>query len=148
VINVHVSGITTPKSTESHVRGIGSHGFWMLFALEGMFVAAALLVVLNLLLPPQAPLTQSADYSIVREAIWSRLNGAVSDPLIEITPSVTVRSSSVRGFTLNGQTYYYYLEGQRGFDPLSRGAVSKRDIEVVLRDDGSSNALIIYRLTR
>jgi hypothetical protein len=148
VINLHISGIAAPKSSEARVRGIGAHGFWMLFAIEGVFIAAALLIVLNLLLPTHAPLAQSADYSAVRDAIWSRLNGAISDPLVEITPGVTVRSSSVRGLALNGQTYYYYLEGQRGFDPLSRGAVDKRDIEVVLRDDGGPQPLIIYRLTR
>jgi hypothetical protein len=148
VINAHTSGIATSNTSGSRVHRLSSHSFWMLFALEGAFVAAVLLVVLNLLLPSHAPLSRSADYATVREAIWSRLNGAVSDPLVELSPGLTVRSSSVRGFALNGQTYYYYLEGQRGFDPLSRGAVDKRDVEVVLRDDAGPQTLIIYRLIR
>jgi hypothetical protein len=59
---------------------------------------------------------------------------------------VSARASSVRGFTLNGRTYFYYTEGQRGFDPLSRGAVDRSEIEIVLRDDGGPMPLVIYRL--
>jgi hypothetical protein len=109
-------------------------------------LAAALLFALNLVLPTHVPLARSGDYTLVRDAIWSRLNGATGDPLIEISPGVTARASSVRGFSLNGETYYYYLEGRRGFDPLSRGAVGKDAVEIVLRDDGGPKVLVIYRL--
>jgi hypothetical protein len=130
------------------VHRIGPRGFWLLLALEGAFVAIVLLTALNFVLPARVPLSSSGDFATVREAIWSRLNGAADDPLLEIAPGVTARSSSVRGFALNGQVYYYYLEGQRGFDPLSRGAVDARDIEVVLRDEGGPKTLVLYRLTR
>jgi hypothetical protein len=148
VINAHLSSIAAPPGVEARVHRVGSRGFWMLFAIEGAFIAVALILVLQLLLPARAPLAQSADYALVRDAVWSRLNGAVSDPLVEIAPGVTVRSSGVRGLSLHGQTYYYYLEGQRGFDPLSRGAVDRRDVEIVLRDDGGPETLVIYRLIR
>jgi hypothetical protein len=147
MINAHISGVTTSNRSASAVHRVGPRGFWILFVLEGLFVASVLILVLHFLLPARAPLAQSNDYAAVREAVWSRLNGTIPDALVEIAPGVTVRSSAVRGFTLNGQVYYYYLEGQRGFDPLSRGAVDKRSIDVVLRDEGGPKTLVIYRLT-
>jgi hypothetical protein len=146
MIKAQVSGIATPNRITSPVYRVSSRGFWILFAIEGVLMTAVLIVVLHFLLPARAPLAQSTDYAAVREAIWSRLNGTINDPLVEITPGITARSSAIRGFSLNGQVYYYYLEGQRGFDPLSRGAVSTRSIEIVLRDDDGPKPLIIYRL--
>ena len=84
-------------------------------------MAGVLALVLTLVLPSRAPLARSADFEAVRDAVWGRVNGTISDPLTDIAPGISVRASSVRGFVLNGQVYYYYFEGQRGFDPLSRG---------------------------
>ena len=39
-----------------------------------------------------------------------------------------------------------YVEGERNFDPLSRGMVDHADIDIVLRDMSGSRPLIIYRL--
>src|SRR5687768_10587308 len=89
----------------------GGLNFWLLFALEAAFIAGVLILVLAIVLPTRAPLARSADYATVRDAIWARVNGTINDPLIELAPGVSVRSSSVRGFALNGRTYYYYLEG-------------------------------------
>ena len=72
--------------------------------------------------------------------------GRVNDPLTDIAPGISVRASSVRGFALNGRVYYYYFEGQRGFDPLSRGAVAQRDVEVLLRDADGPKPLVIYEI--
>ena len=121
------------------------------FSAESMYYhepCASKLALLHLLMTAWAPLARSADYARVREAIWSRMNSVVEDPLIEAAPGVTVRESNLRGFTLNGQTYYYYIEGRRGFDPLSRGAVDREQIEVLLRDDNGPKTLVIYRLLR
>jgi hypothetical protein len=118
----------------------------MLFGLEAAFVAGALVLVLALVLPMRAPLTRSGDYETIRDAVWARINGTINDPLIDIAPGISVRSSSVRGFALNGRTYYYYLEGRRGFDPLSRGAILRRDIEVVWRDAAGPAPLVIYEI--
>ena len=146
MINAQLHGLIGRTRTTPRTRRIGSGTFWSLFAIEAALITAVLLVMLFLLLPGRAPLARSADYSAVREAIWSRLNGATADRLIEVSPGVTVRESSVRGFSLGGQTYYYYLEGRRGFDPLSRGAVGNDAIEIVLRDDAGPKPLVIYRL--
>ena len=148
MINVRFSGMFAPRAIATPVRRSGATGFWILFALEAVFVAGVLMLVLALVLPTRAPLARGDDYAAIREAVWARVNGTINDPLIDIAPGVSVRSSSVRGFALNGQTYYYYLEGQRGFDPLSRGAVSKRDIEVVLRDSDGPKPLVIYEITQ
>jgi hypothetical protein len=146
VINVQLHGIAATGQALPRVRRIGPRAFWFLFAAEGLLVASALLLVLHLALPARAPLARGADHFAVRDAIWARLNGAAADPLIEIAPGVNARESSVRGFSLNGQTYYYYVEGRRGFDPLGRGAVAPDMVEIVLRDDGGPKTLVIYRL--
>lgn len=146
MIQAQQVGIPTAERALPQTRHVSPHAFWLLFAVEAAFVAAILSVVLGTAFPDRAPLASSADYLTVRDAIWSRLNGAVADPMLQVVPGVTVRESSVRGFTLNGQTYYYYVEGRRGYDPLSRGAVDQAAIEVLLRDDGGPSHLVIYRL--
>lgn len=96
--------------------------------------------------PSRTPLADETQVARVHSAVLARLNGSTVDPLIEVTPGVIGRSSSVRGFSLDGQTYYYYFEGRSGFDPLSRGVVSHGDVELVLRDDRGPDALVIYRM--
>lgn len=146
MINVQISGVAKSPVIAARAPRPSARGFWMLFALEATFIAGVLMLVLMLVLPARAPLTQSNDYATIRDAIWARVNGTINDPLIDIAPGVSVRSSNVRGFALNGRTYYYYLEGQRGFDPLSRGAVAQRDVEVVLRDADGPQPLVIYEI--
>ena len=146
MINVHISGITTPHVGESRVPNRGTVGFWMLFALEALFVAGVLSLVLVLVLPPRAPLARSADFEIIRNAAWAGLNGTSNDPLMEVAPGISVRASSVRGFTLHGRVYYYYFEGQRGYDPLSSGAVDRRNVDMLLRDTAGPKPLVIYEI--
>lgn len=146
MINVQVPTFVDKRQMRLPVRRISSQTFWLLFAAEALLVFGLLFVVLHLVLPVQSPLAASADYATVREAVWARVNGTVPDPLIDVLPGVTARASSVRGFTLNDRTYYYYTEGRRGFDPLSRGAVDRSEIEEVLRDNGGPTPLVIYRL--
>lgn len=146
MINVQLPTFVGKRQTTLPVRRISSQAFWLLFAAEALLVLGLLFVVLHLLLPVQSPFAASADYATVREAVWARVNGTVPDPLIDVQLGVTARASSVRGFTINGRTYYYYTEGRRGFDPLSRGAVDRSEIEEVLRDNGGPTPLVIYRL--
>jgi hypothetical protein len=146
VINVRISGFATPQVVASRAPQRSPLRFWMLFALEASFIAGVLALVLALVLPSRAPLARSADFATVRDAVWSRVNGTVNDPLTDIAPGISVRASSVRGFALNGRVYYYYFEGQRGFDPLSRGAVAQRDVEVLLRDADGPKPLVIYEI--
>jgi len=146
VINVHISGITTPHVGESRVPNRGAVGFWMLFAFEALFVAGVLALVLVLVLPPRTPLSRSADFEIIRNAAWAGVNGTSNDPLMDVAPGISVRASSVRGFTLHGRVYYYYFEGQHGYDPLSSGAVARRFVDVLLRDTAGPKPLVIYEI--
>jgi len=127
-------------------RRLGHRAFWLLFLLEGLFVAGVLFLAFQSLVPAQAPLAQSSDYATVRAAIQSRLSGAVDDPMIEVAPGTTAHLSSVGGFELNGYTYYYYREGQAGFDPLSRGILAPNQVELVAREQLGGEQLVIYRV--
>src|SRR5690242_17627557 len=111
MINVRASGMPAVERAAAPVRRIGARGFVMVFALEAALIAAVFGMVLYALTPQRVPLARSGDYVAVREAILARLNSTADDPLVELAPGVSARESSVRGFTLNGQTYYYYLEG-------------------------------------
>jgi len=146
VINAHSPDLVSRQRGVAPVWRATPRLFWTLFAIVGLFVAASLIYIGSLLLPPQAPLANAGDYQIIREAIWSRVDGSIDDPLIEVAPGMTARASSVRGFALEGQTYYYYFEGRSGFDPLSRGIIDRSEIEIVLRDAGGPAPLVIYRI--
>jgi len=146
VINLRISTIATPSASVVRAPHRGSSGFWLLFALEALFITGVLALVLALVLPSRLPLARSADVATIRDAVWARVNGTANDPLTDIAPGISVRASSVRGFALHGRVYYYYFEGQRGFDPLSRGAVDQRNVEVLLRDSDGPKPLVIYEI--
>ena len=146
MINIRTPGIVVPARVAPPIRRISPRAFLFLCILEGLLVAALFAVAVYALEPEAVPLVRSGDYATVREAIWQRLNGAIDDPLVEVANGVSARESNLRGFSLHGQTYYYYIEGRRGFDPLSRGAVSPDRVEIVARDDAGSKPLVIYRL--
>ena len=146
MINVRIFGFAPAPVIASRAAQRGGLSFWMLFALEASFIASVLALVLTLVLPSRMPLVRSADVTTIRDAVWARVNGTINDPLTDIAPGISVRASSVRGFTLNGRIYYYYFEGQRGFDPLSRGTVARRDVEVLLRDADGPKPLVIYEI--
>jgi hypothetical protein len=146
MINVQAPGIVVPERVAPPIKRIGPRTFLIVCALEGLLIAAVVVVAVYTLAPQRVPLARSSDYATVREAIWARLNGTIDDPLVEIAAGVSARASNVRGFALHGETYYYYIEGQRGFDPLSRGAVGFEGVEIVARDEDGPRPLVIYRL--
>jgi hypothetical protein len=146
MINVQAPRIVVSERVAPPIKRIGPRTFLIICALEGLLITAVFLVAMYALAPQHVPLVRSSDYATVREAIWARLNGTIDDPLVEITAGVSARESNVRGFALHGETYYYYIEGQRGFDPLSRGVVSFQGIEIVARDEDGPKPLVIYRL--
>src|SRR5215470_11534996 len=118
MINVQTPVVVVPERVAPPIKRIGPRSFLFLCALEGLLIAALFLFAVYTLAPQAVPLARSSDYASVREAIWARLNGSVDDPLVELTAGVSARESNLRGFRLHGQTYYYYIEGQPGFDPL------------------------------
>ncbi len=126
---------------------INGGAFWMLFAIEALLIIAGFLV-LSRLLPMSQPASAVPDYSLVRTAVLQRVNGEILDPLVDVARGVRVPASSVRGFSLNGATYYYYFEGRTNFDPLSRRQISADHARVVLRDGSGNVSLVIYTLVR
>lgn len=143
MINAPAQGIAQPQSLSVPTLRPGPRLFWAFFALLGV-VVAALLMTLVLSVPMPVPLARSADVMTVRDAVLARLNGAAADPLVELAPGVTARQSNIRGLSLAGRTYYYYLDGQPRFDPLARGVLARNSVEVVLRDERGPQALVIY----
>lgn len=120
--------------------------FYQVALAVATLVFSTLLVALAVLWrTPYTSLTP-LEAETIRAAVQSRLDETVDDPLVEVAPGIVVRSSNIRGFRLNGEVYYYYLEGERNFDPLSRGIVGHGDIDVVLRDPVGSSPLVVYRL--
>jgi hypothetical protein len=146
MINVQARGIVAREHAAPPIKRIGPRTFLIICTLEALLIAAVFLVAMYALAPKHVPLVRSSDYATVREAIWARLNGTIDDPLVEISAGMSARESNLRGFALHGETYYYYIEGQRGFDPLSRGVVSSEGVEIVARDDDGPKPLVIYRL--
>lgn len=128
------------------IRRIGPRAFAALLGLELVLVVGVLVWALATLVPPATPLAAPHDLTPVQEAIRDRVGGSVADPLIEIRPGLAARASNLRGFQLDGATYYYYIEGATNFDPYSRGAVSTHEIEVLLRDNSGPATVIIYKL--
>ena len=147
MINASAQGIAQPQTLSAPVVRPTAGLFWVSFALIGVCIAGAPLAIVASM-PERVPLARGADVLAVREAIVSRLNGTSPDPLIELTPGVTARQSNVRGFAIGGRTYYYSLAGQHSFDPLSRGDVSERDVEIVLRDDRGTQPIVVYYVIR
>lgn len=145
MINVHAQPKAQTQTLTAPVVVPGARFFWALFAAIGVAVALAVALVLAAL-PTQTPLVRGGDVQLVRDAVWARINGEVADPLVVLAPGITVRQSNVRGFAIGGQTYYYFFAGQPGYDPLSQGAVSAEQIEIVARDSAGPATLTIYRI--
>lgn len=128
------------------VRRIGPRAFAALVGLELLLLLGVLVWALFYLLPPATPLAAPASLAPVEDAIRARIGGEVNDPLVIVAPGQSARTSNLRGFSLSGQTYYYYVEGAANYDPLSRGAVSRTEVEILLRDDTGPQTFVVYRI--
>jgi len=148
VINASTTPIAATERLAQPAQRVrpGARLCWITFAVEAALVSLVLMLLVPALLPARPPLTKAPDHALVREAVVARLSGATPDPLTDVAPGVTVRSSNLRGFALNGVTYYYYLEGQSNADPLSRGALSPDQVAIVLRDTSGPVPLVVYTL--
>ena len=147
MINVGThSGKSALRNTTQVLRRISPHVFVLLVGGELLLLIGVLVWVLFWLTPPATPYAGRHDIRPLTEAVRARVGGAINDPLIEVRPGMNVRESNLRGLQLDGQVYYYYIEGQRNYDPLSRGAVVDEQVEVLLRDDSGSQSLVIYRI--
>jgi hypothetical protein len=128
------------------VRRVGPRAFVVLVGLELALLVGVLVWALFTLLPSATPLAASAEIAPVQQAVRDRIGGAVHDPLIALSPERSARASNLRGFEHGGAVYYYYVEGGANFDPLSRGAVTRDEIEILLRDSDGPQTFVIYRI--
>ncbi|MCS6879958.1 MAG: hypothetical protein RMK84_04940 [Oscillochloridaceae bacterium] len=128
------------------VRRIGPRTLNVLIGIELLLLLSALAWALLHLLPPATPLATATDLRLVVDAIRDRLSGAVADPLVPVGDGYSARASNLRGLQLDGQVYYYYVEGAKNFDPLSRGVIGKDQVEILLRDASGDHAFVIYRV--
>jgi hypothetical protein len=128
------------------VRRLGSRGFAALIGLELVLVVGVLVWALVTLLPTATPLAATGDLAPVQRAIKARIVGEIADPIVAVGPEIGARASNLRGLSLNGATYYYFIEGTSNYDPLSRGAVGQERVEILLRDSSGPSAFVIYRI--
>ncbi len=119
--------------------------FVVMIGLELGFLLSVLIWLL-IATPLPTPLATAPDLTPLTREIQARLSGAVVDPLIEIKPGVTIHASNLRGFRYEGAVYYYYVEGQPNYDPLSRGIVRADQVEMMARDTSGDHVIVIYRL--
>ncbi|NTV65036.1 MAG: hypothetical protein HGA65_16120 [Oscillochloris sp.] len=112
-----------------------------LVLLFGVFIWALLWLV-----PSATPFATQRDLTPVVETVRGSVSGTINDPLIDVGSGLSARASNLRGLRMAGATYYYYVEGRANFDPLSRGAVSNEEVEVMLYDDSGPESIVIYRL--
>ncbi len=136
--------VTVADTTTRPAPSRGLRFFWGLFIINALLFGSLLVALLLISHLPTSSLSP-LEAETLRAAVFTRLDGTVDDPLIEAAPGVFVRSSNPGGLRLNG-TVYYYIEGERNFDPLSRGIVDRADIDIVLRDVSGPRPLIVYRL--
>ncbi len=109
----------------------------LLFGFAGWLLSSA---------QPRTPLAAVPDLTPLTREIQGRLNGSIVDPMVEVKPGVAIRTSNIRGFRYAGHVYYYYIEGEPGYDPLSRGIVRPDQVEIMLRDSSGPQTIVIYRV--
>lgn len=125
---------------------LGPRLFTVLVGAELLVLIGVMAYALFVLLPPPTPLAAPTHLAPVEEAIRARVGGAVNDPLVAVAPGQSARASNLRGFSLGGETYYYYVEGRANFDPLSRGAVQRGEVEILFRDTSGPETVVVYRV--
>jgi ABC-type siderophore export system fused ATPase/permease subunit len=141
---MHMS-LRTQQATQARtIYGISAQTFWVLLAIEGVILAVVLAWVLSILGPQTPAASAGSALPTVRAAISDRLAGVVNDPLIDVVSGTSARASNVRGLSLDGVTYYYYVEGSQNFDPYSRGLIAEERIERLMRDESGPAPIVIY----
>ncbi len=142
----HAGAEHARNETSIPILRFGSRSFAALLGLELVLFVSLLAWALFTLLPTATPLAATAELVPVQAAIRARINGSVDDPLVTVSAATSARASNLRGFSLNGATYYYYVEGAENYDPFSRGAVARDAIEILLHDSDGPHSFVVYRI--
>ncbi len=128
------------------VHRISSRALVLLMGAELLLIFGVLIWAVAWLLPAGTPFATRQDMTPVVEAVRGGISGSINDPLIDVQPGVSARASNLRGLSLDGAVYYYYVEGDTNFDPLSRGVVGDDGVEIIMRDSSGPSPIVIYRL--
>jgi hypothetical protein len=142
---IHAGVTTERRSRVVPVRRISPPLFWALLVVEVGVLALVLAWALPQVLPVTTTPLANAAVPRVHAAIAARLSGATNDPIVSVG-AVSARTSNLRGLSLGGVTYYYFVEGRTNHDPFSAGRVSQNEITVLLRDTSGPETLVIYTL--
>jgi hypothetical protein len=137
-------GVLRPEARP--VRRISSRALVVLMGAELVLIFGVLIWATFWLLPAGTPFASQRDLTPVVEAVRGSISGSINDPLIDVVPGVSARASNLRGLSMDGSVYYYYVEGHANFDPLSRGVVGSDAVEIMLRDTSGPSSIVIYRL--
>jgi hypothetical protein len=127
-------------------RRISTKALSILMLVELVLLIGVLIWAASWLLPNPTPYAAAQSLAPIQEAVRAHVSGAAPDRLIEVTPGVSARESNLRGFRLDGATFYYYVEGRANFDPLHRGTVQSDQIEILSRDSSGPETIVIYRV--
>jgi hypothetical protein len=137
-------GVLRPEARP--VRRISSRALVVLMGAELVLIFGVLIWATFWLLPAGTPFASQQDLTPVVEAVRGSISGSINDPLIDVVPGVSARASNLRGLSMDGSIYYYYVEGHANFDPLSRGVVGSDAVEIMLRDTSGPSSIVIYRM--
>jgi hypothetical protein len=68
------------------------------------------------------------------------------DPLIEVESNIHIKESNVNGVSIDGKTYFYSLFPHMSYDPVSRGEVSKNEVNIIFEGQDEKIPIIIYTI--
>jgi len=85
------------------------------------------------------PVAQVLDYALGRR-------GPAEDPPVALSSGLRVKSSNFNGVRIGDTTYYYNLAPHPSFDPLARGEVTARQIQVVAVVGDPPERVMVYTL--
>jgi hypothetical protein len=128
------------------VHRISSRALIIMMGVELTLIFGVLVWALFWMLPASTPFASQHNLAPVVETVRNSLSGTINDPLIDIVPGVSARASNLRGLSMGGSVYYYYVEDHANFDPLSRGVVGSDAVEIMLRDTSGPSVIVLYRL--
>jgi hypothetical protein len=66
------------------------------------------------------------------------------DPFIEVESNIFIKESNYKGIKINGKTYFYSLSPHMSYDPVTRGEMDRKDVNVIYNDKNAEIPVIIY----
>jgi len=138
--------------SEMHVLAGRQRQVWAILGLVLLGAVLSVLVALPRHEPqPVAAAQPSASPPTEEDIVTTILSYVDSerpdDPLIQVDDGVWVKRSNYQGVTIGSVVYYYALLPHASFDPLSRGAVSADQVQIIRILDDPGFRILIYTIT-